>query len=136
MADVEEPIEEPIEEPEEEVEEDYVNVGGATEVKLFGKWSFDDIEVRDISLVVRNHSQTKEKHAFNTPLHRTTLPAKGTMQPTCLTRLVDTPRSAFARPVALLSNDWSAASCATDATRERNSWLSVSFSTLWKSSTC
>jgi len=42
-----------IEEPLEEEEEDYVPVGGATEVKLFGKWSFDDIEVRDISLVVR-----------------------------------------------------------------------------------
>jgi hypothetical protein len=35
-------------------EDDFVAVGGATEVKLFGKWSFDDIEVRDISLVVRN----------------------------------------------------------------------------------
>ena len=34
-------------------EEDFVAIGGATEVKLFGKWSFDDIEVRDISLVVR-----------------------------------------------------------------------------------
>jgi hypothetical protein len=33
--------------------EDYVAVGGATEIKLFGKWAFDDIEVRDISLVVR-----------------------------------------------------------------------------------
>ena len=33
-------------------EDDFVAVGGATEVKLFGKWSFDDIEVRDISLVV------------------------------------------------------------------------------------
>ena len=58
MADVEEPVEEtPVEEPEagfaaEEEEEDFVAVGGATEVKLFGKWSFDDIEVRDISLVV------------------------------------------------------------------------------------
>jgi hypothetical protein len=60
MADVEEP--EPAdavaaveEEPEiaVEEEEEYVAVGGATEVKLFGKWSFDDIEVRDISLVVR-----------------------------------------------------------------------------------
>jgi small subunit ribosomal protein S5e len=58
MADVEEPVvapEEPVEEPEEvEEEEDFVQVGGAAEVKLFGKWSFDDIEVRDISLVVRN----------------------------------------------------------------------------------
>ena len=55
MADVEEtPIEEPVEEPVEEFdeEEDFVAAGGATEVKLFGKWSFDDIEVRDISLVV------------------------------------------------------------------------------------
>lgn len=52
MAEVEEqvPAEEPVEEPAEE--EEFVNVGGATEVKLFGKWSFDDIEVRDISLVV------------------------------------------------------------------------------------
>jgi hypothetical protein len=41
-------------EPEEnlEEEEDFVPPGGATEVKLFGKWSFDDIEVRDISLEV------------------------------------------------------------------------------------
>ena len=59
MADVEEPVEEtPVEEPEagfageEEEEEHFVAVGGATEVKLFGKWSFDDIEIRDISLVV------------------------------------------------------------------------------------
>jgi small subunit ribosomal protein S5e len=59
MAEVEEtPIEEaPIEEPEvaeeEAEEEEFVAVGGATEVKLFGKWSFDDIEIRDISLEVR-----------------------------------------------------------------------------------
>lgn len=53
MADVEEtPAEEPVEEPESEEEEDFVAVGGVTEVKLFGKWSFDDIEIRDISLVV------------------------------------------------------------------------------------
>lgn len=54
MADVEEPVEDtPVEEvAAEEEEEDFVAVGGATEVKLFGKWSFDDIEVRDISLVV------------------------------------------------------------------------------------
>jgi len=55
MAD-EEPVvaeeEAPVEVPEAEEEEDFVAVGGATEVKLFGKWSFDDIEVRDISLVV------------------------------------------------------------------------------------
>ena len=56
MADVEEtPVEEtPYEEPEaEEEEEEFVAVGGATEVKLFGKWSFDDIEIRDMSLEVR-----------------------------------------------------------------------------------
>ena len=54
MADVEEtPVEEtPVEEPEVEEEEEFVAVGGATEVKLFGKWSFDDIEIRDISLEV------------------------------------------------------------------------------------
>lgn len=57
MAEVEEPMEDPVEEveegDEEEEEEEYVDVGAATEIKLFGKWSFDDIEVRDISLVVR-----------------------------------------------------------------------------------
>jgi small subunit ribosomal protein S5e len=59
MADVEEAVEEQQpeeeveeEEPAEEEEEEYAVVGGAREVKLFGKWSFDDIEVRDISLVV------------------------------------------------------------------------------------
>jgi small subunit ribosomal protein S5e len=63
MADVEEPVveeallEEAVVEVEEE--EEYVAVGGATEVKLFGKWSFDEIEVRDISLVVRNYEQYK-----------------------------------------------------------------------------
>ena len=41
-----------------EEEEDFVAVGGATEIKLFGKWSFDDIEVRDISLVVRENFYT------------------------------------------------------------------------------
>lgn len=63
MADVQEdPVDVPLEDPgldevaEDEVfeeEEEFVAVGGAAEVKLFGKWSFDDIEVRDISLVVR-----------------------------------------------------------------------------------
>ena len=54
MADVEEPVEATPEEPEVEVkepEEEFVTIG-ATEVKLFGKWSFDDIEIRDISLEV------------------------------------------------------------------------------------
>ena len=55
MADVEEPqVDEAVEEPEveEEEEEEFVAVGSQLEVKLFGKWSFDDIEIRDISLVV------------------------------------------------------------------------------------
>jgi len=55
MSDAEEPVE--VENPEEELvevddEEEFVPAGGAAEVKLFGKWSFDDIEIRDISLVV------------------------------------------------------------------------------------
>jgi small subunit ribosomal protein S5e len=61
MADVEEevvveetPVEEVVEEPE-----DLAVVGGATEVKLFGKWSFDGIEIRDISLQV---SETIKQH--------------------------------------------------------------------------
>lgn len=60
MADVEEIVEEvaeAVEEVEEEIEEiaeeeEFVAVG-ASEIKLFGKWSFDDIEIRDISLEVR-----------------------------------------------------------------------------------
>jgi hypothetical protein len=58
MADVEvealeeELIEEVEEEIIEELEDEFVALGGAAEVKLFGKWSFDDIEIRDISLVV------------------------------------------------------------------------------------
>ena len=58
MADVEEPVyeeqTEEVEEAEEEEaeEEDYETFDDAPEIKLFGKWSFDDVEVRDISLVV------------------------------------------------------------------------------------
>lgn len=59
MAEVEEPIvdapeevEEPLEAPGQE--EDFVQIGTTTDIKLFGKWSFDEIEIRDISLVVRN----------------------------------------------------------------------------------
>jgi small subunit ribosomal protein S5e len=47
----EEEVEEEAEEIEEEEEEELV-AAGVTEVKLFGKWSFDDIEIRDISLEV------------------------------------------------------------------------------------
>ena len=35
----------------EEEEDEFVPVAG-NEIKLFGKWSFDEIEVRDISLEV------------------------------------------------------------------------------------
>lgn len=58
MADVAEEVVEAVEEVVEEIEEEleeeeeFVAAAGATEVKLFGKWSFDDIEVRDISLEV------------------------------------------------------------------------------------
>lgn len=47
--------EEIVEEEEEfeEEEEEFVTAEPANAVKLFGKWSFDDIEVRDISLEVR-----------------------------------------------------------------------------------
>lgn len=48
----EEVVEEFVEEELEEEEDEFVGVGGAAEIKLFGKWSFDDIEIRDISLVV------------------------------------------------------------------------------------
>ena len=59
MADVAEEVVDAVEETvedevEEEEEEEFVAAAGATEVKLFGKWSFDDIEVRDISLEVRS----------------------------------------------------------------------------------
>ena len=49
----EEEVLEELEEELEEEEDEFVGVGGAAEIKLFGKWSYDDIEVRDISLVVR-----------------------------------------------------------------------------------
>ena len=39
-------IEDVVEEPE------FVGDESASEIKLFGKWSFEDIEIRDISLVV------------------------------------------------------------------------------------
>jgi hypothetical protein len=70
MADVEEPVDdivadEEAEEVEEEEEEEFVAVG-ATEVKLFGKWSFDDIEIRDISLEVSAEAiRLEESIAFD-----------------------------------------------------------------------
>lgn len=52
----EEPIVDAGEEVAEEVEaaeeDEFVPTTGATDVKLFGKWSFDDIEVSDLSLEV------------------------------------------------------------------------------------
>jgi small subunit ribosomal protein S5e len=67
MAEVEEQVVAPAAGAEEEEEEEEIAVGaggggaeeeefvpaGGVEIKLYGKWSFDDIEVRDISLVVR-----------------------------------------------------------------------------------
>ena len=48
MSDIEEsPIE-----TYNDVEPEFTGDAATTEVKLFGKWSFDDIEVRDISLEV------------------------------------------------------------------------------------
>ncbi len=54
MSDIEETtIEEtPIDEPEEVEEAEFVGDENVSEIKLFGKWSFEDIEIRDISLVV------------------------------------------------------------------------------------
>jgi hypothetical protein len=57
MSDIEEPttVEDttPYEVEEEEEEAEFIGDESAPEVKLFGKWSFEDIEVRDISLEVR-----------------------------------------------------------------------------------
>mmetsp|Transcript_56827 Transcript_56827/g.138319 ORF Transcript_56827/g.138319 Transcript_56827/m.138319 type:complete len:224 (-) Transcript_56827:575-1246(-) len=69
MADVAEEIvdaveEEVVEEAEEE-EEEFVAAADVTEVKLFGKWSFDDIEVRDISL--EDYIACKGDHAVYLP---------------------------------------------------------------------
>lgn len=51
---VAEEVEEVLEEAEEIAEEeDEFVAAGAAEVKLFGKWSFNDIEIRDMSLEVR-----------------------------------------------------------------------------------
>merc|ERR1712028_264180 len=47
-----------------EEEEEFV-AAGATEIKLFGKWSFDDIEIRDISL--EDYIACKGDHAVYLP---------------------------------------------------------------------
>lgn len=139
MADVEEPqVDEAVEEPKVE-EEEFVAVGGATAIKLFGKWPFDDIEIRDISLVVSrithlhyvcmhatNSTATKEDFVlyyktvsndccysilfyFYYCSYRITLPAKVITPRTFPTRRVATRRSDFARHHARLSSDWLAA---------------------------
>jgi len=46
-------------------DDEYVNVGSASEIKLFGKWTFDDIEVRDISLT--DYIACKGDHATFLP---------------------------------------------------------------------
>lgn len=52
MSDVEEPtVEETTYEVEEEAAE-FVGGDATPKIMLFGKWSFEDIEVRDISLQV------------------------------------------------------------------------------------
>ncbi len=61
MSDTEEPVvaeevvevEEEVVEVEEEEEEEYHN--DEKDVKLFGKWAFDEIEGSEISLEVRRH---------------------------------------------------------------------------------
>jgi len=68
MSDVEEPIE-VVEEVEAEVEEEEVEepeyVNDEKEVKLFGKWEFSNIEVRDISL--EDYIACKGDHATYLP---------------------------------------------------------------------
>jgi small subunit ribosomal protein S5e len=69
MSDVEEPTveettyDEEVEEVEEEPE--FVGDAGGAEIKLFGKWSFDEIEVRDISL--EDYIACKGDHATYLP---------------------------------------------------------------------
>jgi small subunit ribosomal protein S5e len=78
MADVEEEAivdtPEEIEDYEEEAvveeEEEFVQISGGAEIKLFGKWKFDDIEVRDISLVVRDASHKAESFVWKPGLRR------------------------------------------------------------------
>jgi len=48
-----------------EEDEDFVQVGRIADVKLFGKWSFDEIEIRDISLV--DYLACKGDHATYLP---------------------------------------------------------------------
>ncbi len=72
MSDTEEPIvgEAPEAEVEAEVEEEIIEeeVTDVKEVKLFGKWEFNEIEVRDISLQVR-----RKRLYSNKLLHQNTI---------------------------------------------------------------
>lgn len=68
MSDIEEPtsVEETTPyEVEEEEEAEFIGDESAPEVKLFGKWSFEDIEVRDISL--EDYIACKGDHATYLP---------------------------------------------------------------------
>eukprot|EP00523_Entomoneis_sp_CCMP467_P009907 CAMPEP_0168737332 /NCGR_PEP_ID=MMETSP0724-20121128/10341_1 /TAXON_ID=265536 /ORGANISM="Amphiprora sp., Strain CCMP467" /LENGTH=227 /DNA_ID=CAMNT_0008784597 /DNA_START=58 /DNA_END=741 /DNA_ORIENTATION=+ len=49
----------------DEEEDDYVAAESGPEIKLFGKWSFDDIEIRDISL--EDYIASKSDHATYLP---------------------------------------------------------------------
>jgi hypothetical protein len=67
MTDIEETISPPAEEEpdivvEDDEDEELLVGATGTEIKLFGKWSFDDIEVRDISLVVGISNCTRTIH--------------------------------------------------------------------------
>jgi hypothetical protein len=107
-------------------EEDFVLAPGVTSVKLFGKWSFDDIEIRDISLVVRNKNRKRATIELDertslfrfttlslnpflltfTRYDRTTLPARVITRCICHTRPVVIRRSVSARPLVLLWSVW------------------------------
>jgi|TARA_B110001450_G_scaffold119064_1_gene112273 hypothetical protein len=72
---LEEPVVDEIVDAEEEAEEEELLeeeeefvAAGATEVKLFGKWSFDDIEIRDISLEVSAVDTVISLSLFSLPL--------------------------------------------------------------------
>lgn len=72
---LEEPVVDEIVDAEEEAEEEELLeeeeefvAAGATEVKLFGKWSFDDIEIRDISLEVSAVDTVISLSFFSLPL--------------------------------------------------------------------
>ena len=139
MADVAEEIVDAVEEEVEEIEEEEEEFApaDATEVKLFGKWSFDDIEIRDISLEVRRKCKQTETALWTNAMRysrlglccavffcldihfshenflssclRITLHARETMPFTFHTQLDDTNKRDSARLLALSWNVWCAA---------------------------